>query len=69
MTSGSWYNTSIFSINYIENYLRDLLEMHKMTDIISCVLFIHMKKSIIHLVMIAAAVGVVHYHQIQQQEH
>ena len=61
--------TNLFVRNYMEKCLRDLLEIQKLTDIISCVLLLHMKNSIDRLVVMAAAVGVVHYHQIQQQEH
>ena len=53
----------------MENCLRDLLEMQEITDIIPCVLLIQIKKIINHIVMMKAALGVVHYHQIQQQKH
>ena len=68
MTGGPWYNTSIQK-NYMEKCLRGLLEMQELKYIISCVLLMNMKNSINHLVMMAAAVGVVHCHQIQQQKH
>ena len=61
MTGGPWY------YNYMEMCLSDLLEMKDLTYIISCVLLMHMKKSINNIVIMEAAVGVVHYHQIQQQ--
>ena len=53
----------------MENCLRDLLEIQDLKDIISCVLLMHMKKSINNLVMMAAEVGVVHYQQIQQYKY
>ena len=43
--------------------------MQELTDIISCVILMHLKNSIHHLVMMEAVVGVFHYHQIQQQKH
>ena len=44
--------------------------MQELIGIISCVLLISMKDKINHLaVMMAAAVGVVPYQQIQQQKH
>ena len=68
MTGGPWYNT--YMCKKLHGMcLKDLLEMQELTDIISCVLLMHMKKLINHLVMMEAAVGVVHYHQIQQQKH
>ena len=69
MTGGPWYNTSLFVVNYIKLFLRGLLEMQELTDIISCVLFFHMKKSINNLLMMVLEVEVVHYQQIQQQKH
>ena len=60
--------TYIFVRNYMEMFLKDLLEIQELTDIMSCVLLMHMKKSINNLVMMAAAVGVVHYHKIQQHK-
>ena len=60
--------THIFVRNYMDKYLRDLLEMQELTDIISCALLMHMKNRIHHLVMVATAVGFVHYHNIQQQK-
>ena len=61
--------THIFVSNYMGKCLRDLLEMQELTDIISCVLLIHMKNRINNIVMMAATVGVVRYHQIQQHKH
>ena len=52
----------------MEMCLRGLLEMQELTDIISCVLLMHMKKLINHLVMMEAAVGVVYYHQFQEHK-
>ena len=44
--------------------------MQELTDIISCVLLMHMKQSTNHLaLMMAAEFGVFHYQQIQQQKH
>ena len=60
---------NIFLRNYMENCLRDLSEMQELTDIISYILLMQIKKSIYHLVMMAAEVGVVQYHQIQQKKH
>ena len=68
ITGGPWYNTSICK-NLHGNCLRDLLEIQELTDIISCVLLMHMKNSINHLVMMLDSVGVFHYHQIQQHTH
>ena len=59
----------LFVRNYMEICLRDLLEMKELTDIISYVILMHMKKSITCLVIMAVAVGVVHYHKIKQQKH
>ena len=61
--------THLFVRNYIENCLRDLLEMKDLTDIILRVLLMHMKKSINNLVIMVASVGFFHYQQIQQQKH
>ena len=61
--------THIFVRIYMENCLSDLLEIQEITDIISCVILMHMKKSINNIVIMSEAVGVVHYHQIQQQKH
>ena len=62
--------THLFARNYIENYLRYLLEMQELIRIISCVILMHMKDKINHLaVMMEAAVGVVRYQQIKQQKH
>ena len=41
MTCGPWYDTYICK-NYMEKCLRNLLEMQELTDIISCVLLVHM---------------------------
>ena len=46
-------------------FLRGLLEMQELIDKISCVLLMHMKKSIKYLAGMAAAAGIVHYQQIQ----
>ena len=44
--------------------------MLELTDIVSCVLLMHMKKSTKHLdVDMEAAVGVVHYQQTHRQNH
>ena len=60
LTGGPCYNTSICNKLH-GNCSRGLLKMHELTDIISCVLLIHMKKSInSQYVVMAAAVGVVH---------
>ena len=53
----------------MEKSLKSLLETQEITDIISCVILMHMKNIINNLVMMEAAVGVVHYCQIQQQNH
>ena len=45
ITSGPWYNKSIFK-KYVENCFNNLLEMHELTDIMSCVLLMHMKNRI-----------------------
>ena len=52
----------------METCLKDLLEIQELTYIISCVILMHMKNSIHHILMMAETVGVVHYHQIQQQK-
>ena len=58
----------LFERNYIENYLGDLLSMQELIGIISCVLLMHIREKTNHLdVIMAAAVGFVHYQQIQQQ--
>ena len=61
--------THIFVRNEMEMCLRDLLEMQELTDIISCVPLMNMEKSINNILMMAAAVGVFHYHKTQQQKH
>ena len=43
MTGGPWYNISICEEN-MEICLKNSLEMQELTDIISCVLLMHMKK-------------------------
>ena len=68
MTGGPWYNTSICKKLH-EMFLIYLLEMKEPTDIISCVLLMHKKQSINHILIMAEAVRVVHYQQIQQQKH
>ena len=68
MTGGPWYNTSICK-KYMETCLKNSLEMQELTDIISCVLLMHMKKIIRHHVIMEAAVVVIYYHQIQQHRH
>ena len=68
MTGGPWYNISICKKLHgkvFEGFIRNA----KLTDIILCVLLMHMKNIINHLVMMAASVGVVHYHKIQQQNY
>ena len=60
ITGGPWYNTFICK-KYMEKCLKNLLEMKELTDIISCVLLIHMKK--IHQnMMMKAEVVVIQYH-------
>ena len=69
MTGGHWYNTSICNKLH-GNCLRYLLLMQELKDITSCVLLMHMEKSINRLaVMMAAAVGIFQYQQIQLQKH
>ena len=55
--------------NYTGNCLNNLLEMQELADIISFVLLIHMKNIIRKPLMMVAAVVVMRYHQIQQQNH
>ena len=43
--------------------------MQELTDIISCVILMHMKNIVHNIVSMAASFEVVHYHQIQQQNH
>ena len=50
----------------MEQSLNNLLEMQEMTDIISYVILIQMKKSIHHLLV---NVVVMRYRQIQQNNH
>ena len=68
MTSGTWYNTSIYNKlhrNMFEGFIRNSrTERYH----IMCSIDAH-ENSINHLVLIAAAVGVVHYHEIQQNNH
>ena len=61
--------THIFVKNYMKYYLKNLLEVQELKDIISCVLLIHMKYIIRHNFMMASAVLVIHSHQIQKQNH
>ena len=63
-----WYNTYICK-NYTEQCLNNLLEIKELTNIISCVILMHNKKSIHHPLIMAAAVVVIRYHQIQQHKH
>ena len=59
MTGGPCYNTYICK-NYMETCLKDLLEIKELTDIISCVLLMHMKKLIHQNMIMKAAVVVIH---------
>ena len=45
MTGGPWYNTHICK-NYIEMCLKSSLNIQDLTDIISCVILMHVKKII-----------------------
>ena len=59
ITGGPWYNTSICKKLH-GNFLRDLLKIQELTDIISCALLMHMEKSINHIDVMESSVGVVH---------
>ena len=48
----------LFVRNFMKTCLSDLLQMQELTDIISCVLLMHMKNSINNILMMAEAVGV-----------
>ena len=48
MAGGPWYNTSICEILY-GTVFEFFFEIQELTDIISCVLLIHMKKIIHHI--------------------
>ena len=63
MTGGPWYYTSICKKLH-GTFLNNLLEIQELIDIIYCVLLMHMKKSIHHLLIILAAVVVICYNQI-----
>ena len=68
-TGGPWYNTSICKKLH-GKHLRHLLKIQELIGIISCVILMHMKEIINHLVvMMSAAVGIVRYQEIQQQKH
>ena len=67
ITGGPWYNTSIKK--NMEQRLKNLLEIQELTDIISCFLLMYMRNSNHNLLMMAASVVVMRYHQIQQQKH
>ena len=64
MTGGPWYDTSICK-NDMEQCLKNLLEIKEFTDIISCVLLMHMIESIYHILMMSAVVLVMRYHKIR----
>ena len=68
MTGGPWYNTSIckkLHVNVFEGFIRNTrTEIYN----IMCSIDAH-EKSINNIAMMAEAVGVVHYHQIQKQKH
>ena len=61
--------THLFVKNDMEKCLKISLEMKELKDLIACVLLMHMKKKIHHNMVMAEAVVVIHYHQIQQQKH
>ena len=45
----------------MEKCLKNLLEMQELTDIISCILSVHMKKNY-HQIMMEAAVVIIQYY-------
>ena len=47
----------------------ELLEKQELRDLISCVLLMHMRNSSHNILMMVAAVVVMRYHQIQQQDY
>ena len=63
-----WYNTPICK-NYMEQCLKNILEMQELTDIILFVIFMHMIKNRHHMLMTLAAVMVTKYRQIWQYKH
>ena len=68
MTGGSWYNKSICE-NLHGRVFEVFIKTQELTDIISCVILTQIEKNTNQLVIMAAAVGIVHYQQIQQQKH
>ena len=61
--------TNIFVKNYMEQCLDNILEMGELTDIISCVLLMHMENRSHHMLMSVVAVMVMFHHQVQQHKH
>ena len=68
ITGSPWYNTYICK-NYVEQCLKNLLEIQELTDIIPCLILMHMRNSSHRILMIIEAVVVICCHQIQQQKH
>ena len=67
ITGGPWYNTFICK-NYMENCLKNLLEMQELTDIISFVVLMNMIKGIHQNMMMREVVVAIQYHLIKQQK-
>ena len=68
MIGGPWYITSIYKKLHVNVFVGFIWNSKTDRYNIMCSIDAH-KNSINHLVMMAAAVGVVHFHQIQQQKH
>ena len=68
ITDGHWYNTSIcpeFHGTVFEKYIKK----QELPDILLCVLFVHTRNNIHHLLIMITVVVVMHYHQIRQKKH
>ena len=63
ITDGPWYNTYICTKLHGRVFGK-LLEVQELTDIIVRVILVHMRNIIHNLLMMVAAMVVMHYHQI-----
>ena len=56
--------THIFLQNYMEQCLKHILEIQELTDILLCVLLMHIRKNSHHMLITASTVVIRHCHQI-----
>ena len=60
--------THILKKNYTEHCLKNTLQTQELTDIILCVILIHIRSNSHHMLMTVASVVVKQHHIIQQQK-